>query len=189
LKRIANEFQGSKCPFGYIEAIEQKESRAKVVVRWMLDHFYKVVLVLALVFMFTLILALCKVLGAEGQWIQDVMAAVAMLALLGAFGLVELLGKWAGTDQDEVGWWHPRARRTTWIAIIGFSLALILALTISVYNVIGTSNAAEADRRHGLERDERARWQATPEVQAATENMERVRELRERAATRRALPK
>ena len=176
------------CFRGILAAMEQSDSRIKVAVRWALDLDigYRIVLAAALIVMFLLILALCKLFGMEQQGFNDVMAAIVMVALIGAIGLVELLGRWAGTGEDEVGYWHPTTRRTTIIMIIGFSLALILAITISVYNVIGTRNAAEADRQKGRDRDEMAKWQAKPEVQAATENMERVREMRERAATRRA---
>lgn len=179
------------CFRGILAGMQQSDSRIKVAVRWALDLDigYRIVLMTALIVMFLLILVLCKLFGMEQQGLNDVMAAIVMVALIGAIGLVELIRKWAGTDEDEVGYWHPTTRRTTIIMITGFSLALILSIAISVYNVIGTSNAAEADRQKGQERDEMAKWQAKPEVQAATEGMELargIRERRERAATRRA---
>jgi len=136
---------------------------------------------------FVCIAVLCvgwKVLSGDPQWFKDTAVLLFLLGTVGGFGLTWLLGIWSGAAEEVVPWNEPAGRRVVKISAVGFGLALALAITITVVNHSETANAARSARERAAERAERDRFMSTPEMQAATENVERINELRRQAAER-----
>ncbi|HSI32967.1 MAG: hypothetical protein ACAI43_08030 [Phycisphaerae bacterium] len=164
----------------------EQSSKAKAAFAWALGNetAYKVVLGGMVFFCVAVLCIGWKVFSGDPQWFKDTAVLLFLLGTVGGFGLTWLLGIWAGAAEEVVPWNDPTGRRVMKIAAVGFGLALALAITITVVNHSETANAARSARDRAAERDDRARLMSTPEMQAATENVERINELRRQATER-----